>query len=94
MPMFDAMDAAPAMQGRRYLAMGQVCVAEALRGSGAFTAMYHGMRDQMRRDFDEIATEVSAHNPRSMRAHAKVGFREIARSGPDKGWVVISWDWR
>lgn len=93
LPMFDAMDAAPAMQGRSYVAMGQVCVAERLRGSGAFAAMYHGMRDQMRGHFDEIATEISAHNPRSLRAHANVGFREIARSGPAKDWVVVAWDW-
>lgn len=94
LPMFDAIDAAPVMQGHSYFAMGQVCVAEALRGSGAFAGMYHGMRDQMQEHFDEIVTEVSAHNPRSLRAHAKVGFRDIARSGPDKDWHVISWDWR
>lgn len=94
MPMFIAIDATPAMQGRSYIAMGQVCVGAELRGSGAFAAMYHGMRDQMRGHFDDIATEISVHNPRSLRAHEKVGFREIARSGPDGEWVVVAWDWR
>jgi L-amino acid N-acyltransferase YncA len=94
MPIFDTMDAVPGMQGHSYFVMGQVCVAESLRGSGAFAAMYGGMREQMRGHFDQIATDISIHNPRSLRAHEKVGFREIARSGPDKDWVVVSWDWR
>jgi L-amino acid N-acyltransferase YncA len=91
MPIFDTMDAAT--RGQSYFVMGQVCVAKSLRGSGAFALMYRGMREQMQGRFDQIATDISIHNTRSLRAHQKVGFREIARAGPDKDWIVVAWDW-
>ncbi|MEO6917714.1 MAG: hypothetical protein ABI171_01465 [Collimonas sp.] len=55
---------------------------------------YETQREKMRADFDFIVTEVSVNNPRSLRAHQQVGFREIAHGGVDAvEWCVVAWDW-
>jgi GNAT superfamily N-acetyltransferase len=94
-PMFEAIDKAVAL-GRtggksNYLVMGQICVAPALRGQGVFRGLYDTMRQQMRDHFDFIATEVAFTNPRSVRAHQRVGFKSINEDSPD--WQIIAWDW-
>ncbi len=75
----------------RYLVMGQVCVAEAFRGSGVFSQMYEYQADYYRGEYDLILTEVSTSNPRSMRAHLKCGF-EIIHTYTDitDEWHVVA----
>ncbi len=81
--------------GRRYVVMGQVCIAARWRGQGIFALLYQRLREQLSADFDLIATEVSTKNSRSMGAHHAVGFRDIVQdTAPAEAWKVIAWDWR
>ncbi len=76
----------------RWLVMGQICVAEAHRGNGVFDHLYAHLCNMWQNEFDLIVTEVSEDNPRSMRAHERVGFELIqAYTNPvtGEGWRVI-----
>ncbi|MEO1586106.1 MAG: GNAT family N-acetyltransferase, partial [Bacteroidota bacterium] len=77
-----------------YFVMGQVCIAKAFRGKGLFAGLYQHMRQEMSPHFRYLVTEVAKRNPRSMRAHEKVGFqavKEYESGGED--WVILLWDW-
>ncbi|MEL6730446.1 MAG: GNAT family N-acetyltransferase, partial [Bacteroidota bacterium] len=77
-----------------YFVMGQVCIAKGFRGKGLFTGLYQHMRQEMSPHFPYLVTEVAKRNPRSMRAHEKVGFqavKEYESGGED--WVILLWDW-
>ena len=92
-PMFEAFDRT--LRGKRYYVMGQVCVAKAFRGQGVFDALYAGHARFYGSRFDCIATEISLDNTRSIRAHERVGFREIARQDDAHGrWSIVAWDFR
>ena len=80
----------------RYFVMGQVCIAKGFRGLGIFQKMYVQLRDQMSSDFDFVITEVACNNPRSIRAHEKVGFKTVYQYVSSKGeeWAIVLWDWR
>lgn len=79
-----------------YVVMGQVCIAKGYRGQGIFQGMYAQMNKQMSPHFEAIVTEVSIRNPRSLRAHAKVGFQTIREYQADTGeeWAILLWDWK
>lgn len=79
-----------------YVVMGQVCIAKGYRGQGIFQGMYAQMNKQMAPHFEAIVTEVSVRNPRSLRAHAKVGFQTIREYQADTGeeWAILLWDWK
>jgi predicted GNAT family N-acyltransferase len=79
-----------------YYIMGQVCVAKEYRGLGIFDGLYQKLKEQTKADFKYLITEISAHNKRSQKAHARVGFKTIReyRSEADhKDWQVVLWDW-
>lgn len=78
-----------------YYVMGQVCVDEAYRGRGIFDGLYAAHRQQFANEYELIITDIVDRNTRSRRAHARVGFQEIAEydDGPDR-WVIVLWDWR
>ena len=79
------------LQEQEYFIMGQVCIDKAYRGKGVFAGLYQNMQAQMRGKFDYIITEVMADNPRSLRAHHKVGFENIkAYQGPKgEDWIIV-----
>lgn len=79
----------------RFFIMGQVCVAKAHRGKGVLQGLYREMRKQLAPHFECTITEVGQHNPRSMRAHLKTGFRNIRSYRNQKGedWSILLWDW-
>lgn len=79
----------------RWFVMGQVCVAEGYRGRGVFDGLYRAMAEEYRDRYDFTVTEVAARNTRSLRAHARVGFRTLqvypdANAGEE--WHVIVLD--
>jgi GNAT superfamily N-acetyltransferase len=79
----------------RWFVMGQICVAEGYRGHGIFDGLYRTMADVYRDRYDFTVTEVAARNGRSLRAHARAGFRTMriypdATTGED--WHVIVLD--
>jgi len=81
----------------RWFVMGQVCVARAFRGMGAFDGLYHELRKVYAPQFDFTVTEISQRNPRSIRAHRRVGFETLhVHPDPITGelWEVVVWDWR
>jgi GNAT superfamily N-acetyltransferase len=94
-PMFERLDANPRLAGRRYYVMGQICVAKAYRGEGVFDRLYAAHREYLHGRFDACVTEISVRNPRSMRAHARIGFEELERyrDATDE-WLVVIWNWR
>jgi L-amino acid N-acyltransferase YncA len=75
--------------------MGQVCVAEGYRSMGIFDGMYLKLREHCRANFDFVVTQVAERNPRSLRAHYRVGF-ETVEIYPDEYagevWHVIALD--
>ncbi|MEO0471879.1 MAG: GNAT family N-acetyltransferase [Bacteroidota bacterium] len=82
------------LSDQTWFVMGQVCIAKAYRGQGVFTGLYQELKQQMAPRFDCIITEISARNPRSLRAHQKVGFQEFHRYHDQEEWVLVGWDWQ
>jgi RimJ/RimL family protein N-acetyltransferase len=95
-PMFELLDGiickGKPLQDWAYFVMGQVCVAKAYRGSGVFAGLYLDMKERLSGHFDFIVTEISTRNPRSIRAHEKVGFQNIHEYIDPLGehWVVVA----
>jgi hypothetical protein len=90
-PMFAILETLPL--GRFYV-MGQICVAEEHRGRGAFDLLYREHQARFRGDYERVVTEIATRNVRSMRAHARVGFRTIHtyRDSVDE-WAIVAWDY-
>lgn len=79
----------------RWFVMGQICVAGGYRGRGLVDGLYRTMAETTRERYDFTVTEVAARNTRSLRAHARAGFRTLhvyadATTGED--WHVIGLD--
>lgn len=100
-PLFETLDTL-SWKGRslrddpRWFVMGQICIAEGYRGVGIFDELYRALGETYRDRYDFTITEVAARNPRSLRAHARVGFQTLhvyadATTGED--WHVIALDW-
>jgi len=97
-PMFEKINTlsynnAP-LSSSKYFVMGQVCVAKDYRGKGIFYKMYDYMKSIMCIDFDMVITEVSAHNTRSLKAHARQGFVNVLSFEAPDGhpWEILLWD--
>jgi GNAT superfamily N-acetyltransferase len=79
----------------RWFVMGQICIADGYRGLGIFDGLYRAMAEKYRDRYDFTITEVAARNTRSLRAHARAGFRVLhvyqdAAAGEE--WHVIVLD--
>lgn len=73
-----------------YYVMGQVCVAQAYRGKGLFRQLYQKHKAVFSSYYDLCLTEVSSHNPRSLRAHENFGFKTLATfHDPWDDWNVL-----
>ncbi len=87
-------------KGRRLLLynfylMGQVCIKRNFRGKGVFSLLYQEHKKVYYPKYDLLITEISANNKRSLKAHEKVGFKNIYiyHDKMDE-WNVVGWDWR
>jgi hypothetical protein len=78
-----------------YYVMGQICIADTHRGMGIFEGLYQKHKEIYSSQFDICLTEISSSNPRSMRAHEKVGFK-VLHNFDDKtdNWNIMVWDWK
>jgi ribosomal protein S18 acetylase RimI-like enzyme len=78
-----------------YYVMGQVCISKEYRGKGVFKNLYLKHKEIYSSQFELCLTEVSSSNPRSMKAHQKVGFKTIStfKDATDE-WNILSWDWK
>lgn len=98
-PMFDTFDSV-SYHGRpisafQYMVVGQVCVDKAYRGQGVLAATYAEYKRQFEMRYDFAITEIATRNPRSLRAHEKIGFSEVHRFvAPNKEeWSIVVWEW-
>jgi len=79
----------------RWFVMGQICIADGYRGRGLFDGLYRTMADAYRDRYDFTVTEVAARNTRSLRAHARAGFRTLRRyadATTGEEWEIIVLD--
>lgn len=92
-PMFEMADIL--LPGKKYLAMGQICVSKEFRGQGVFRGLYSFYKRELEQDYDGLLTEVATSNQRSLNAHLSVGF-EILHSHVSENisWELVYWDWR
>jgi predicted GNAT superfamily acetyltransferase len=98
-PMFDVFDQIN-FKGKKvsdfnYMVVGQVCVGQNHRGLGVFDKIYATYRETFKDAFDFAITEISTRNPRSIRAHSRIGFKEIHQYVDPTGehWSIVVWDW-
>ena len=99
-PLFDLLDTLSwngvSLRGNpRWFVMGQICIADRYRGVGIFDGLYRTMAERYGDRFDFTVTEVAARNPRSLRAHARVGFRTLhvyPDTSTGEEWHVIAFD--
>ncbi len=100
-PMFSLLEelswrGQPLADNPRWFVMGQVCVARDFRGMGVFDGLYAHLHKTYGNQFDFIITEISMRNPRSLRAHRRVGFETLhvyADPAAHELWEVVIWDW-
>jgi len=94
-PMFDLLDTLswrgrPLHGNERWFVMGQICVAEAYRGTGVFDGLYQKMREVCVDDYDFVITEIAERNTRSIRAHERVGFETLHNFSDEVAdWRVV-----
>ncbi len=82
-------------EGASYMAMGQICVAEAYRRQGVFRKLYETMKACVRPEFNAIITEVDEKNTRSLHAHYAVGFADLKTySSGGQDWKLIILEWK
>ena len=72
---------------------GQVCVAEGYRGMGIVSGLYHALARHADAKYSVCVTEIARRNPRSLKAHQKMGFN-IINTYPAQSeiWDVVAWD--
>lgn len=78
-----------------YLVVGQVCIDQMYRGQGIFDRCYNAYKECFKAKYDFAITEIAATNLRSLSAHKRVGFNEIATyTAPDQvEWKIVVWNW-
>ncbi|HEU4902039.1 MAG TPA: GNAT family N-acetyltransferase [Flavisolibacter sp.] len=78
-----------------YLVVGQVCVDKNYRSQGILDDCYAFYRQAYQNTYDFAVTEIAANNPRSLRAHKRVGFEDVYRYTAPDGveWVIVVWNW-
>lgn len=96
-PMFDKMDEqmykGKFIRDYNYITCGQVCVAKEARGQGVFDQMYQHFQAIYASKYDLLLTEIATINQRSIRAHYRVGFKNLLRYVPDgEEWEIVIWD--
>jgi hypothetical protein len=97
--MFDLLDTLSfkqkSLKDYDYYVMGQVCVGEGYRSQGLFDGMYLHQKEVLKDKFQLCITEISRSNTRSLKAHDRVGFKEISDyydPNYDETWVVVAWE--
>lgn len=100
LPMFEAFDNIT-YKGKKisvynYLVVGQVCIDKAYRGQGILDQCYNTYKEYYSAKYDFAITEIAASNPRSLKAHERIGFKQIHRFHSPDGveWVVVLWNWK
>ena len=75
--------------------MGQICVHKNYRGKGLFSMMYEEHKERYSHQYEFLLTEIITSNKRSIKAHKKIGFKEIYTYRDSMGeWSLVVWDWQ
>jgi len=79
----------------RYVVVGQVCVHKDYRRQGVFDAGYDFYKKQLKERYQFAVTEIDLLNERSIKAHKRIGFREIKTYQSESGtnWSIVVWPW-
>jgi len=99
-PMFTEFDninhAGKKISEYNYIAVGQVCIDKQYRGIGILDECYKYYKNCYSSKYDFAITEIARNNQRSLKAHSRIGFKEIYTFiTPDHTeWVVVLWDWQ
>jgi hypothetical protein len=78
----------------RFYLMGQVCIHKNYRAKGVFPMLYHQHKISYGKEYELLVTEISTKNQRSLKAHEKIGFKNVFtyEDGIDE-WNVVIWNW-
>ena len=83
------------LKGKRYVVVGQLCVAKEYRGLGVVDKLYQHFKEALRSEYDFCITDVAQSNPRSLKAHLNAGFQVIETLGFEGVlFDLVLWDWR
>jgi len=99
-PMFELFDTLSyndkLISESNYLVVGQVCIDKAYRGQGVLDHCYETYSQHYGNKYDFAITEIATTNSRSLKAHKRIGFKEInIFESPDQTeWSVVLWDWK
>ncbi len=94
-PMFEQLNKLEyngrSLKEESYFVMGQVCIAKPYRGQQVFGGLYQELKNRMQGSFKYCITEISKRNPRSLKAHYKIGFETIHEftSPDDEEWDIV-----
>lgn len=79
---------------KKYILVGQLCVAKSHRGQGLVQSMYHYYKNIHAQQYDYLVTDISQANLRSIKAHKKSGFKTInVIQQVGNNWDIVLWDW-
>lgn len=98
-PLFDSLIGV-SFNGRQikdfeYYIMGQICIDVNHRGKGIFDKLYELHKTRFKSDYEICVTEVATRNFVSMKAHLRVGFKNIHTYADDiDEWNILVWDWK
>lgn len=89
-PMFS--EISKIISNKRYLVMGQICIAKNYRKKGIFKELYNFMKNEVcANNLDLIITEIDITNKRSINAHKNLGFKKVLDYKVDgKNWRIVS----
>ncbi|TVP51441.1 MAG: GNAT family N-acetyltransferase [Mongoliibacter sp.] len=79
----------------QYIVIGQVCVDQDYRGKGLLDLAYAFYKETHKGNFHFGITEIATRNQRSIRAHQRIGFKEIHQftDSLPENWSIVLWDW-
>jgi L-amino acid N-acyltransferase YncA len=103
MPVFDDLFSTVAsltykdcpMTTYKYIFVGQLCIDKNYRGLGLVEKLYAFYKEELKSKYDFAVTDISEHNPRSIRAHQKSGFEVIHTfydSFTESNWHIVVMD--
>jgi hypothetical protein len=76
--------------------IGQLCVADGYRGIGLVDKMYEHYKLSLKDEYQMAVTDISSKNPRSLKAHQRVGYQVLERffdEVSNEEWDIVVWDW-
>jgi ribosomal protein S18 acetylase RimI-like enzyme len=72
--------------------LGQTCIHQDYRGKGILNLLYDFHRQEYSPFYDIAVSEISVNNPRSKRAHEKIGFTTLqSRFIGAEEWDTVLW---